>query len=478
MSYAQAKAAIEASDAAALAALLDADPALADAHEAHCSLLHHAACQANPACLDLLLAAGAQPDGGPETESTPLIWAATMARLDACQRLVAAGADVEADDGHEGGTALVQALFYGCRDCADYLATLSRAPDNLRVAAGLGDLQRLAELVRPDGTLAPEAGRGRTWYRPHDEFPPWTPSERPQEILDEALFYAAANGRVAAVRWLLDRGAQLEGRPYWATPVHIAQWAPHHEVLGALLEREPRLDVKDLMYGGTALSWTEYVGDDASRRMLRDYAAAQGIADATKPSEPDLLAQAAAEDANATIACSVPRSGSEVLEVEVPVLLLAAVNRRRELCEDLLARGASLNAWSAAALGHIDFLQSLDATTLDTPDEIGRTPLHRAIQGHATETVRWLLDHGADPQAPADTFTFGPQALHVAAEADAPAELIDVLVAHGAPINKNCNPGTPLDVALRHDKPAAAAALRAHGALTAEEVEARARGAS
>jgi hypothetical protein len=56
-----------------------------------------------------------------------------------------------------------------------------------------------SELIRePVGT--PQAGAHRGFYRPHGGFPAWQPSDEPQEVLAEALVWAAKSDRVEAIR--------------------------------------------------------------------------------------------------------------------------------------------------------------------------------------------------------------------------------------------------------------------------------------
>ena len=47
-----------------------------------------------------------------------------------------------------------------------------------------------------DGGLTPEAQAARGFYRPHSGFPRWRPSDDPQEVLDEALVWAAKTARI------------------------------------------------------------------------------------------------------------------------------------------------------------------------------------------------------------------------------------------------------------------------------------------
>src|SRR5207244_10488168 len=110
--------------------------------------------------------------------------------------LIAAGAQVDRSAHGDGGTPLAMALFWGHREAADTLAAHGMVPRTLRPAAGLGRLDLVQGFFEPDGSLKPEAGAHRDFYRPHSGFPVWRPSNDPQEILDEALVWACKSNRV------------------------------------------------------------------------------------------------------------------------------------------------------------------------------------------------------------------------------------------------------------------------------------------
>jgi ankyrin repeat protein len=89
-------AAVLAGDAEAVAALLDADPQLADLADrapGRLSVLHHAARRGDLSIVELLLAAGASPDKRSHDGSTPLHEAALGGHLGVARALVAAGSD-------------------------------------------------------------------------------------------------------------------------------------------------------------------------------------------------------------------------------------------------------------------------------------------------------------------------------------------------------------------------------------------------
>ena len=72
----------------------------------------------------------------------------------------------------------------------------------------------IEELVAPDGRSRPRPARTARFYRPHGGFPFWQPTDDPQEVLDEALSWAARNDRAEALDLLVARGARLEADVY------------------------------------------------------------------------------------------------------------------------------------------------------------------------------------------------------------------------------------------------------------------------
>lgn len=237
--------AIEAKDDAKLAALLQQHGSLASASGTNGNqLLHFAVNHDNPKLVSLLLEAGADPDAANDKGSTPLTQAAYRGKADIIERLLAEGASVDAEAYGDGGTPLAFALFWGHREAAEKLAEIAVVPRNLRVAAGLGRIDILAELFDASGNLEPEAGFHREFHRPHSGFPPWRPRNDRQEILDEALNYAARSGRVDAMAYLHARGANLDSAPYQATPLAQAVLNGHLEAIGWLLDHGADIDKK------------------------------------------------------------------------------------------------------------------------------------------------------------------------------------------------------------------------------------------
>ena len=78
--------------------------------------------------------------------------------------------------------------------------------------------------------------RDRSFYRPHTGFPVWSPTDDPQEVLDEALTYAARNGKLNTVEFLLQNGADIDGDPYRGTALVWAVVKDRIEVINWLLD--------------------------------------------------------------------------------------------------------------------------------------------------------------------------------------------------------------------------------------------------
>ncbi len=480
------------------------------------TLLHIAACGVDTYVVEMLVAAGADLEATAGEGWRPLHNAAGMGSTHVLKNLLEAGADPLAEACGSGGTALVHALFHGYHGTAKLLATYAYAPANLRVAAGLGDTERIAALVPVYGQPMATASSARGFFRHHAEYPMWTPTTAPQEVLDEALVYAAHNGQREAVDLLLAKGACINGRPYYATALHQAVIMGDRVMVAHLLARGADPTMRDGMHGGRPADWARYSPSPglaepllaaaaetdlsaaveagleervvqlaqaatiesltaaycvAARSQAEDLAALL-ISRGAKPGLFDYIALGnnaavrAALDAGANPdegrTMEIERMGEGLVSVAQSALQAAAAAHAPEIGRSLAFAGAELDPHSAAFLGRIDALEV--SYEKETYDVFGMTPLHRAIQGGSIEAVRWLLSNGASVLASSDTYTFGGRALHVAATTDASEALIDALLNNGADLKKRMNPGTPLDVAIRHDQPRTADILKARGA--------------
>ncbi|MDJ0975376.1 MAG: ankyrin repeat domain-containing protein [Planctomycetota bacterium] len=254
-----------------------------------------------------LIAAGADVNARGASGWSPLHTALYENHVELTELLLAHGANPRVEVYGAGGTPLLQALFWGHAEAADALAAHDITPMNLRVAAGLGRADMIHGLVEPDGSLTAQAGDWRGYYRPHAGFPEWTPRDDAQEVLGEALCYAARNGRVNVLprlhelgadvssdvyagtplhwcaqqgrveicRWLLDEGADVNARAMFGaqlgvTPLHCAAWIDQVEAATLLLERGADPTLRDETHDGTPLDWAEYMQAPGVLELLRN----------------------------------------------------------------------------------------------------------------------------------------------------------------------------------------------------------------
>jgi ankyrin repeat protein len=250
--------------------------------------------------VSLLLERGADPNRGNDYGWTKLHSAGYSNDCELARLMLDAGARTDLYGRGDGGTPLIAALFWGHREVA---GLLGREPGNLRVAAGLGDVDLIRELA---GT--PQARAHRGFYRPHGGFPAWEPSDDPQEVVDEALVWAAKSDRVDAIRLLVELGAGVDADPYrgtaltWAaangrvdsihtlvelgadpnrrgtfggpthgegvTAIHLAAQSGQREAVIALLELGADPLIRDDLHGGNALGWARVGGHEELAGIL------------------------------------------------------------------------------------------------------------------------------------------------------------------------------------------------------------------
>lgn len=181
-----------------------------------------------------------------------------------------------------------------------------------------------------------------------------------------ALHAAAGAGRLAAVRLLLERGANPDTAGYAGTPLTFALRRGHSAVVAALRAAGARYDLADAASVGDA---------DRVRALLEDGA-----------------------DPNA------PQPGTGALP-----LLLSAKQGATDVARLLLDHGADPNAthngYTALLMAltywrkPIVFLLIERAADVNVARFDGATALHEAVRSHDTATVRALLAAGADVNA-------------------------------------------------------------------------------
>jgi ankyrin repeat protein len=310
-------AALQSGDVAGFETLLRANPGLASERGTNGNTLLNLAVslagkpdwKGGVSAIEALLAAGADVNDANDRGSTPLHQAGYSNKPEIANILLAKGAALDAEAHGAGGTPLITALFWGHREVADLLGRHAVSPNNLRAAAGLGVPELVETCFGGEGTLTPEAGAARGFYRPHSGFPDWHPSTDPQEVLDEALVWACKSNRVSVLDRLVRAGARLDADPYRGTPLiwaaarnrtEAATWLLDHgtninqkgtfgglthgqgvtalhmaaqsglmPMVKLLVERGADRSIKDDLYHSTAEGGAQYFGQTEVRDYLR-----------------------------------------------------------------------------------------------------------------------------------------------------------------------------------------------------------------
>lgn len=185
-----------------------------------------------PAIVKLLIAAGADPNvrtGGAKNEpgETPLQYAASNDDVEVAEALVLGGADIEARGGSiAGGTALENAIGYGCWRVARLLLQHGAKVEKLWHAAALGMTSVVEKFLREPSPPSSEEVNHAFWhacrggYRRTAEYLfgrgvdlNWMPDYAKEKPLAIASSAGMDTGREALVNWLREKGAQASARP-------------------------------------------------------------------------------------------------------------------------------------------------------------------------------------------------------------------------------------------------------------------------
>ena len=301
-SYYEAVAAIDAGDAETLQKLLAAYPELPMArgyfdeyyeypYFRGATLLHHLAGEPQRVPLPenatelaaVLLSAGADPNAATHdsvavldlfVESDQLEWAESKPEM--IQLLVSNGVDVNRNRGRM----LWNALRERDLDLAHMLVAEGATVD-LRFAAGVNRVDLMAEFFDAEGEL--KAGTGHLYHPDPDTV------LTAEQIMVEALNFAAYSGALEAAEFLLDRGADINGLAggfsrydRGSTPLHKTVMADQLAMARLLLVRGANPLVGDRRFGITPYEWSNYLATSkALDELLREHhEAAVGPADA------------------------------------------------------------------------------------------------------------------------------------------------------------------------------------------------------
>jgi ankyrin repeat protein len=263
-----AQAALASGDVAGMAALLAADPQLAAARSqrSHPTLLQCLVLTMPPVdaledLIDLLARRGAE-------LTDPLIASCSMDNVRGCTKLLDLGADIK---GNVHWSPLEEALYWGQAACVELLLERGAAVANLRTAAGLGDLDYIARCFDARGALTAAAGEIAWPFWKHS-IPEAVRRDR-QQIVSNALVYAAAWGRTEAVELLLGQGAPIDlipaGFDYAGTPLHYAALNGRREMVDQLLRRGADAALPDRKIGKLPEDWARHGGHEELAEYLR-----------------------------------------------------------------------------------------------------------------------------------------------------------------------------------------------------------------
>lgn len=264
-----AQAALAAGDVEDLASLLEADPGLAAAvsqAEDHPTLLQCLVLTMPPVdtledLIDLLADHGAG-------LTDPLIAACGCNNERAVAKLLDLGARIE---GNGRWSPLEEALYFGHQAILSLLLWRGAVADNLRTAAGVGDLEKVARCFDEQGMLTAAAGE-IAWPFDSKVIPADLRRDR-QQMLGNALVYAASWGHVEVAKYLLDQGAQVNlipvGFDYAGTPLHYAAFQGRRAMVDMLMQHGADPAVRDTKIDALAEDWAEHFGYTDLAEYLR-----------------------------------------------------------------------------------------------------------------------------------------------------------------------------------------------------------------
>jgi ankyrin repeat protein len=261
-----------------------------------------------------------------ERQWTLLHQAAWGNGLEIAELLLESGADPRARDAG-GATPLSVALHfgYGREPLARRLANLGPDPDNLRVAAGLGDIDRARDLLRDE----PPADPGHELWHVSYGLPEWPLPSGRQARIDDAFSCAARSEQLEVMAWLLEEGADVNAAPCVATALHWAAFLGRLESVRFLLSHGADVTRREPWNDGIALGWAHVFGAELKPDTRVYVSIAELLLEHGSPASVPLLAAYASV---AQLREALSRGGLDIEQLDFHRCtgLMNAVQRGRE----------------------------------------------------------------------------------------------------------------------------------------------------
>lgn len=355
-------------------------------------------------------------------------------------------------------TPLVTALGFGHFEAATVLIKHGCLIDNALLAAAAGDLELLKSLQTEEGFSAKNIDRCTTnWFKP---------SQDPKAVGELALVFASMCGQLDVMRFLIDAGVDIDATPQGtfvtAAPLHTAAFVGQLASVELLIELGADPTVIEPRYDSNARGWAWEGGSREIIRRVGEYlpkflreknestvglsefkdAVFAGDAPRTKA----LISKYAfsKEILNGPWfyfdAPAVVQAKSNLKLVDTLVEVGADINQKSlwwaggfgvlhetdaELAEELIARGADVDVWSAAAFGKLDALREIveaEPKRVHARGPDGKTALHCA---KSCEVAEFLVMQGAKPNVKCWDHDSTPAQYLVASHPEVARYLID-----------------------------------------------------
>jgi ankyrin repeat protein len=232
-----------------------------------------------------------------------------------------------------------------------------------------------------------------------------------------ALVDAVRLGRMKEVQRLLDNGADVNGVSSGRTPLIEAAWRGNGEIAQLLLRRGANIHAKDNS-GQTVMDNAVVAGSEKMIRLLMNHGAELTFEGAAIIGDVDTVRRsvtgvAGLENRLRSMVSSKHRVGVNAFGIGgCPILLRAAGRGHTEVVKALLDNGADPNLrsyWTgcgtalsaAAGNGHAKIVEMLLDKRADVnyAEPFSRGPLYAAVYSNSVETVKILLERGAQVKA-------------------------------------------------------------------------------